>query len=565
MRVIVILILLLTSTLKIFASGGNGGKINLHVVTLGINTYSGMTFSNAVNDAKAISKKFGDDSKQTYARSVFAGKKLNSQQIKYYRQKERETKIVFDSIYNYNLYEEKATLSNIRKLLKNVVKNSSSNDFLVFYYAGGSVKISEAEVGLIPFGAQYNADFEYDRNELLTISEISSYLNQISANNQMVIFDSCYGISLSPKLIANLFEDNPIIAEQSKRNRLIIAPNDLGMDSSDCDPDHGPLAYYMLQSKNLMQGFFNSGYLEFELNGFEIACPVKNTKYFSIYNELEFREVLLTNFLKTANSRGAKPFPKGKQNKEITSSKNYALIIATSRYDQPDGSWKDLKNPINDAEKIASLLENKFNTVVKKIYDKTRNEFLQELIAFKRQLNEGDKLIFFIAGHGYYSDILSDGFIVFKDSSPIESDPYLNSYLSMGTLNKILDGSSSKQILAIFDVCYGANFEINNADLVLDNYQNASFDKGLDNFVEEKNQKTSRIVLASGKYEVPDFWSNSLDHSPFAQKLITALEQEEDFISPGKFLSYLQGNATLPSLKKFGKHEATGDFLLKVD
>ncbi len=59
-------------------------------------------------------------------------------------------------------------------------------------------------------------------------------------------------------------------------------------------------------------------------------------------------------------------------------------------------------------------------------------------------------------------------------------------------------------------------------------------------------------------------WQENQDHSPFASKLIEAFESEKEFISPGKIYSYVRGNTTVPILKKFGKHEVTGDFLLKV-
>lgn len=61
-------------------------------------------------------------------------------------------------------------------------------------------------------------------------------------------------------------------------------------------------------------------------------------------------------------------------------------------------------------------------------------------------------------------------------------------------------------------------------------------------------------MLASGEQEVLDFWRPNEKHSPFANKLINALENEKEFISPGKIYSYVRGNSTKPILKKFGKH-----------
>jgi hypothetical protein len=134
----------------------------------------------------------------------------------------------------------------------------------------------------------------------------------------------------------------------------------------------------------------------------------------------------------------------------------------------------------------------------------------------------------------------------------------------MSTLNLLLDSFRCKPILTLLDVCYGSSFEMNEADLDIKSYEKAEFDNGIESYITETDKSFSRIILASGSQEVPDFWNNSLNHSPFANKLIKALEKEKQFISPGRIYSYVLGNTTRPILKKFGKHEVTGDFLLQV-
>jgi len=209
-------------------------------------------------------------------------------------------------------------------------------------------------------------------------------------------------------------------------------------------------------------------------------------------------------------------------------------------------------------------LKNKYNVNVKKVYNKTKNETLQEFISFKKLIDENDKLIIFVAGHGYYSEDFSDGYLVFKDSNGLDDDLTLDSYLSMATLNRLLDGVSCKQVFTILDVCYGASFELNNADLPIENYSNTEIDNKLDDFISEVDKSYARIMLASGQFEVFDYWKDNQEHSPFASKLLKAFNNEKVFISPGKIFSYVRGNTTTPILKKFGKHEVTGDFLLKV-
>jgi len=55
-----------------------------------------------------------------------------------------------------------------------------------------------------------------------------------------------------------------------------------------------------------------------------------------------------------------------------------------------------------------------------------------------------------------------------------------------------------------------------------------------------------------------------MNHSPFANKLITIFENEKSFLTPGKIYKYLEGNITEPVLKYFGKNETRSDFIIKA-
>jgi hypothetical protein len=88
------------------------------------------------------------------------------------------------------------------------------------------------------------------------------------------------------------------------------------------------------------------------------------------------------------------------------------------------------------------------------------------------------------------------------------------------------------------------------------NYRDSIFSNGIFNL--------SKIFLASGEAEVPDYWNNSLNHSPFANKLIDYLKNEKEFLSPSKIYETLEANITEPVMNSHGSHEERGDFILKV-
>ena len=327
------------------------------------------------------------------------------------------------------------------------------------------------------------------------------------------------------------------------------------------------LTSYLINNDSLLYVFKSPLSFEKDLDRQEFYQPVSDQKYSAIYFENDYKDLLTLknneNISRGSLSKQVNNSKNDDSNLNKSNSKLHALLIGTNNYDESLG-WDDLKNPQNDVNTIGRLLEKKYGAETTYIMDGTKNEILMGMVNLKNQLDENDKLIVFIAGHGYYQPDYSDGFLVFTDSYDIEDDPFLDSYLPMAKLNRLLDGIDSKQILTIFDVCYGASFELSNADLPIENYDKSEFDIGLKDFLEQKAKYTSRIYLASGRYEVPDYWNNSLDHSPFASKLIKALEEENEFVSPGKIFSYLQGNATEPVLKKFGSHEPRGDFLVPV-
>ena len=109
-------------------------------------------------------------------------------------------------------------------------------------------------------------------------------------------------------------------------------------------------------------------------------------KYVALYNEADYRNILLKNYNKTNASRGSKgsqlkkDLPKEEKN---NAPQVFAFVVATDTYNKDQDNWGDLKNPINDAEAFSKVLEDKYSTTVKKVYNKTKNEILKDFLDFK--------------------------------------------------------------------------------------------------------------------------------------------------------------------------------------
>lgn len=547
-------IFLITILSIVVTSARNGPKTYLkadvYVISIGINDYGSFKLDTPLNDAKSILQKIEKDNKNSDTNRNLLHNKMKV-----------EKGIKINNTYTYGLYNENATAENVRNAFHEIIKKSRPHDYFVLFYAGFSLSLEKIEAAFILYQDKEINYENMEANEYISLAELASLLNQISSNNQLIISESCYGNKYAQKLMSNLFENNPLVASNQKRNRIIITVADISYDKSPCDKNHAPLASYILKNNNILKAFYNLKSYEYNLHKSHIDCDWKKEVYFIIRREKDFSNLIINNYNKT-QMRGANASEIKTKNNDAKS-ENFAFLVATNEYNV-DSNWNQLKNPINDAEEVSKLLESKYDIQVTKVYNKTKGEVLKSLIEFKKNINKGDKVIFFIAGHGYYSKNLSDGFLVFKNSKSLNDDPYLQTYFSMAKINRLMDGFNSKQIFSIFDVCYGSSFEIYNQDLAIENYNNTEFDNGIEDFIENTDESTARIMLASGEGEVPDFWNNSLDHSPFASKLIKSLEEEDKFISPGRIYSYVRGNTTTPILKKFGKHEVTGDFLLKA-
>lgn len=538
---------------------------SIYVISVGINKYEstyGALFSNCVNDSRAIVEKIINDNPCV----INPETKSNTDQ----RGRDCGNVFLIDSVYTFLLNDNNANLHAIKETFKTVAKSASSNDYFIFYFAGVTYDVSGLEAVLIPFIEESFHIDSIPSDQLLPLSELARLMEQIPCNDQLVISEAGYGKTFAQNLIAELFESNPLVAAGTERNRIILTTKSYGYDNCKCiygTINHGPLTHFILNNQNPLNVFTDIDNYEYDLVKSEVECNLfdNSRKYFAVYQEKEFRKILINNYQKTL-SRGASVLsvPEDTEKDGLGEVKIYSLIVATNEYlGQPN--WRNLKNPINDAEEVSSVLKAKYNVDVLKLYNKPKDTVLMELLKIKNKMNENDKFIFFIAGHGYYSNDFSDGSIVFYDSKSLSDDFTLDSYLQMASLNRLLDNMPSRNVFAIFDICFGASFDLNSKDLTLSDYDAIKMDISFDEFDKRKSEYFSRIFLASGRYEVPDYWVNSSQHSPFADKLIKLLKEEDSFITPGKIYTKLEGNVTEPYLKQFGKHEVKGDFILKVD
>lgn len=203
-----------------------------------------------------------------------------------------------------------------------------------------------------------------------------------------------------------------------------------------------------------------------------------------------------------------------------TEGQNYLLVMAVNNYQH----WNKLKNPVADADSMVKILTRHYgfdSAHVIKLYNedftvKNVDSVFRSLIT---NLKTNDRLLVYYAGHGYYDDIVDEGYWIPIDG---EVGNYSGStYLSNSTINKYIKSLKIKHTLFITDACFSGSYFVTDS-------------RGAQTYTSSLDAKRSRWLFTSGRMEEVADDYNGTGHSPFAYYILKYLqhpEQEEFTIS----------------------------------
>lgn len=121
-----------------------------------------------------------------------------------------------------------------------------------------------------------------------------------------------------------------------------------------------------------------------------------------------------------------------------------------------------------------------------------------------------------------------------------------------------------KQILTVFDICFGGTFDAQVTQLANRGSNNQYENLNNEQFVFNKSKYKSIIYITSGgKNEVPDGYAGK--HSPFALKFLEALHTrggQNGLLTANDLYSFVNKLPSGPLLGHFGDHEIGGEFIL---
>jgi hypothetical protein len=223
--------------------------------------------------------------------------------------------------------------------------------------------------------------------------------------------------------------------------------------------------------------------------------------------------------------------------------KYYALIMGVSEYQNAGRGLPNLDMPVQDAERLASLLQEKYMfepEYVQLLKNPTREEVINQLDKLSETVTDKDNLLIFYAGHGVYDETKGFGYWLPTDAKLTSRA----SWIANSTIKDYLGAIKAKHTLLITDACFGGSI-----------FKTRSVETQLKRFF-ELYKLNSRKALTSGNLsEVPD-------KSVFLRYLIQALDQNEiAFLSSANLFTriyepILNNAATTP---QFGVVQGAGD------
>ena len=211
-----------------------------------------------------------------------------------------------------------------------------------------------------------------------------------------------------------------------------------------------------------------------------------------------------------------------------TGSDRFALVIATSEYDDTD--LRKLVSPGHDAKALSSTLQNPniggFN--LKVITNGTSSNICEEIEAFFSERKRDDVLLLYFSCHGF-KDV--DGRLYFA-STNTRRKLLASTAVSANFVNEVMERSRSKRQVLVLDCCYSGAFA--------KGLRHKAGDKSI--HTGERFEGKGRIVLTASdsmQYSFEeDIREGHDEHSVFTSALVNGLETGKADIDRNGRISY---------------------------
>ena len=267
------------------------------------------------------------------------------------------------------------------------------------------------------------------------------------------------------------------------------------------------------------------GVQQLKING--ISTPLKSNGNFVINLPLTMGDNFITIEVTDINQNTAlKKFVVNRKNLDGTDydpavATNYLLVIGINKYEH----WPQLYNAVKDANDVVSTLLGMYSfefANVTLITDEqaTRSNIYNKLREFVGKVGPKDNFMIYYSGHGYFDELLNEGYWVPSDARVNQT----GDYLSNSDISKIIANIDSQHTFLVADACFSGSL----------------FNESSRGYAENVEKFRSRWGLASGRLETVSDGEIGAN-SPFAQSFISFLkENDKDKVAVSQLVQYVK-------------------------
>ena len=498
---------------------------------------------------------------------------------------ERGGQRLFKGISKHVILNEQGTLDTIAAAFKEISQEAGKDDVFVFYYAGRRALVqregSEHEYYLAPISITDIKNEATLSAKGIPVALFKKWLDSIPAQKQLLMLDS-----------ADLDQINGMsfLNRVWGVGRLSVKGRDIFMMSLSIDEgeqaklqecgEQTPFTCFALEGLREGKADTNKSRKVIttdELNSYlitklgELSAP----EHRAVHNKWGMSFPILSlpeKWDAPERWRGKKVRVSDNPNVgPLVRGKSYALLIATSEYDDndetdgedDDDGWDQLPNAIRDAERIKRTLESQYRfEKVELLQNADFQTMWNKIEEYKKMKHDPeDQLLIYFAGHGIENEE-KEGYIVarnakYKDDTPTNKFAYSD-------LRAKLDLNDWRHVLVILDVCYGGNFNP-------DKSKNRSDDPDSEEtrtpheIVNDAMPLYTRRFIASGAQTVKDGFEGGM--SPFTNHFLSVLRwgrNQGAAVSEEQIIGELKRRALKPKpiAGPFGKKDDPGgDFV----